>query len=344
MRISPLLRGLAALVIPAVLAHSFADPTIDNMVQTAKAFLASLGESQRANATFDFGSDERENWHFIPKPRKGLPLREMTPTQKSLAHALLSAGLSTRGYIKATEIMSLEEILKKLEQGQGPERDPEAYFLSVFGNPAENGVWGYRIEGHHISLNFTLVNGKMADAPQFFGANPAEVKEGPRQGLRVLAHEEDYARTLIDSLTPQQKKTAIVADTAYSDILTSASRTAALNGQPNGIQISQMNESQRQLLERLVAEYANNMAPELASQRLALAKQAGDKIFFAWAGMTGKGQPHYYRIQTPSFLIEYDDTQNNANHIHTVWRDFEKDFGRDLLKEHYRSARDHSHN
>src|SRR5215468_6624620 len=146
MRIPVVLRGLVTFVLSAALAYSFADPTIDSMVQTAKAFLASLDEPQRTSASFDFGNDERENWHFIPKPRKGLPLREMTPTQKSLAHALLSAGLSTRGYIKATEIMSLEEILKKLEQGRGPERDPEGYFFSVFGTPSENGVWGYRIE------------------------------------------------------------------------------------------------------------------------------------------------------------------------------------------------------
>ncbi len=188
------------------------------------------------------------------------------------------------------------------------------------------------------------MNGKIADTPQFFGANPAEVKDGPRRGLRVLAHEEDYARAVIDALSPEQRKTAIVNDVAYKDILTSASRKAALDGQPSGIKKSALNTQQRQLLQRLVEEYANNMAPELAMERMMMVKQAGDNLYFAWAGMTGKGQPHYYRIQSTAFLIEYDDTQNDANHIHTVWRDFEKDFGRDLLKEHYQSAHDHSHN
>ena len=334
----------AVLLTTVAVARPSADETVGNMIQTAKAFLASLDDQQLAKAKIDFQSDERENWHFIPKARKGLPIRELTPAQKSLAHSLLSAGLSTRGYIKATEIMSLEDILKQLEQGSGPVRDPEGYFFSVFGEPSETGTWAYRVEGHHISLNFTVVNGKIADTPQFFGANPAEVKDGPRRGLRVLAHEEDYARAVIDALSPEQRKTAIVNDVAYKDILTSASRKAALDGQPSGIKKSALNTQQRQLLQRLVEEYANNMAPELAMERMMMVKQAGDNLYFAWAGMTGKGQPHYYRIQSTAFLIEYDDTQNDANHIHTVWRDFEKDFGRDLLKEHYQSAHDHSHN
>jgi Protein of unknown function (DUF3500) len=344
MKPASLLRISAIVLLASGIARPFHDEAVENMVQTAKAFVASLDDQQLSKAKIDFKSDERENWHFIPKSRKGLPLREMTPSQKSLAHSLLSAGLSTRGFIKATEIMSLEEILKKLEQGSGPVRDPEGYFFSIFGEPSESGTWGYRIEGHHISLNFTLVNGKIADTPQFFGANPADIKEGPRRGLRVLAHEEDYARALIDALSADQRKAAIVNDVAYPDILTSASRKAALEGQPSGIQASALNPQQRQLLQRLVEEYANNMAPELAAQRMDMVKQAGDNMHFAWAGMIGKGQPHYYRIQTTSFLIEYDDTQNNANHIHTVWRDYEKDFGRDLLKEHYQTARDHSHN
>jgi hypothetical protein len=308
------------------------------MADTARAFLNSLTPEQRTQATYAFEDDQRFDWHFIPKPRKGLPLREMTPTQKQLAHALLSAGLSQRGYIKASEIMSLEEVLKLLENGKGPVRDPEGYFFTVFGEPTENGTWGYRVEGHHISQNFTIVNGKIAASPSFFGSNPAEVKEGPRKGLRVLAREDDLAREVITSLTPEQKKSAVVDQKAYPDILTMASRKAALQGQPSGLEASKMTPKQRELLQNLLDEYCYNMPEQLAQSREDAIKKAGTHIYFAWAGQEQPGTPHYYRIQAPLFLIELDDTQDNANHIHSVWRDFDGDFGLDLLKEHYQTS------
>ncbi len=330
-----LLLLLAAL--PAARAHD----TNANMVQTAKAFLAALDDQQLAKAKFQFPDDERENWHFIPKPRKGLPLREMTPTQQHLAIAMLSSGLSPHGFIKALEIMSLEDILKQIEHGTGPVRDPQGYFFSVFGDPAENGTWGFRIEGHHVSQNFTFVQGALAGSPEFFGTNPAEVKEGPRKGLRVLASEEDLGRSLVQSLDPAQRKLAVVADVAYNDIFTMASRQAALEGQPNGLPADRLTPAQHQLLRSLLEEYANNVASALAAKRLEQINKS-TKMFFAWAGGTEKGQPHYYRVQSDRFLIEYDDTQNNGNHIHSVWRDYKGDFGRDLLQEHYRSSPDHA--
>jgi hypothetical protein len=309
------------------------------MSDTAKAFLASLTPEERARATFQFQDEERFNWHYIPKARKGLPLKDMTPPQKHLAHALLSAGLSQRGYIKAISIMSLDDVLRVMEQGgKGPVRDPDNYYFTVFGEPAETGTWGYRIEGHHISQNFTVVNGKVQGAPSFFGANPAEVREGPRKGLRVLAHEEDFGRALVQSLTPEQKKSAIVNKDAPSDILTTASRKAALNGQPSGLQASKLNSHQRELLQNLLDEYCYNMPDQVAQAREDQIKKAGNNLYFAWAGGEQPGQPHYYRIQAPAFLVEYDDTQNNANHIHSVWRDFDGDFGLDLLKEHYQTS------
>ena len=308
------------------------------MSDTAKAFLNSLTPEERARATFQLQDEERFNWHYIPKARKGLPLKDMSPPQKHLAHALLSAGLSQRGYIKAISIMSLDDVLRVMEQGKGPVRDPENYYFSVFGEPAETGTWGYRIEGHHISQNFTVVNGKVQGAPSFFGANPAEVREGPRKGLRVLAHEEDYGRALIQSLTADQKKIAIVNKDAPADILTTASRKAALNGQPSGLEASKLNAHQRELLQNLLDEYCYNMPDQVAQSREDQIKKAGSHIYFAWAGGEQPGQPHYYRIQAPAFLVEYDDTQNNANHIHSVWRDFEGDFGLDLLKEHYQAS------
>src|SRR5262249_1238904 len=183
------------------------------MTDAAKAYLASLTPEQRAKTMFPFQSDERQNWHFVPLERKGVALREMTAAQKHLAEALLSAGLSQQGVIKAHTIMSLDQILKDMEKGTGPERDPEKYYVSIFGEPAETGTWGYRFEGHHISLNFTIVNGRVASSPNFFGANPAEVKEGPRAGLRALRREEEVGRSFIKSLTDAQRAIAIVDKT-----------------------------------------------------------------------------------------------------------------------------------
>ena len=327
---------LALTVVPNSRAHD----TNSNMVQTAKTFLASLDDQQLAKAQFQFPDDERENWHFIPKPRKGLPLREMTPTQQHLATALLSSGLSDSGFIKAVEIMSLEDILKQLEHGTGPVRDPQGYFFSVFGEPSATATWGFRIEGHHVSQNFTFVGGKLSGSPEFFGANPAEIKEGPRKGLRVLANEEDLGRAFVQSLNAEQRKQAIVSAEAYKDIFTMASRQAALEGQPSGLPAARLDADQHRLLQALLEEYANNVAPALASKRMDQIHES-KQLFFAWAGGIEKGQPHYYRIQSDRFLIEYDDTQNNGNHIHSVWRDYKGDFGRDLLKEHYQSSPDH---
>jgi Protein of unknown function (DUF3500) len=308
------------------------------MAETAKAFLASLDPEQRARATFQFQDEERFDWHYIPKERKGLPLKDMNSAQKHLAHALLAAGLSQRGYIKAVSIMSLDEILRLLENGTGPVRDPDRYFFSVFGEPSETGIWGYRVEGHHVSQNFTIVNGKVLAAPTFFGANPAEVREGPRKGLRVLAREEDLGRAFVQSLTPEQKKTAIVSADAPGEILTGPMRKAALQGQPSGIAASKLDSKQRETLQNLLDEYCNNLPEEVAQVREEQIKKAGGNLYFAWAGGEQVGQPHYYRIQSAAFLIEYDDTQNGANHIHTVWRDFDGDFGLDLLKEHYQAS------
>lgn len=308
------------------------------MAEAANRFLASLTPEQRAKATFAFQEDERQNWHYVPIERKGLPLREMTPAQKHLATALLSAGLSQQGYLKAETIMSLEDVLRIIEHGTGPERDPEKYFFSIFGQPSADGTWGYRVEGHHLSQNYTVVGGHVAGAPSFFGANPAEVREGPRKGLRTLAAEEDLGRAVIQSLDAEQRKIAVVTPTAYGDILTTDSRQAALKGQPSGLSASRMDAKQFDLLLALLEEYARNMPDQIAQSREEQIKKAGKDIYFAWAGGTEKGEPHYYRVQTSSFLIEYDDTQNNANHIHSVWRDFSGDFGADLLKLHYQTS------
>jgi len=308
------------------------------MTECARRFLAALDADQRGKVTFPFDTDERLNWHFIPRQRKGLPLREMTPYQKHLASALLAAGLSQAGYIKAVTIMSLEDVLKLIENDSGERRNPEKYYFSVFGTPSDNGTWGYRVEGHHLSQNYTVVDGNVIDGPSFFGANPAEVRQGPRKGLRTLAGEDDLGIELMHALDEQSRKVAIVDPTAYADILTAASRKAALQGQPSGLSASKMNATQFEGLMTLMEEYARNLPDDLAKSRIAQINKAGRNIYFAWSGGFNQGDPHYYRIQTSYFLIELDDTQDNANHIHSVWRDFRGDFGEDLLQQHYHAS------
>ena len=318
------------------------------MTECANRLLAALDDNQRGKAWFPFDTDERMNWHFIPAnthlavdslgERQGLPLRDMSPYQKHLAGALLAAGLSQTGYIKARTIMSLEEVLRVMENDSGEHRNPEKYYFSIFGTPSDSATWGYRVEGHHLSQNYTVVGGKALGGPSFFGCNPAEVRQGPRKGLRTLAAEDDLGFEVIHSLDLPQQKVAIVDPTAYPEILSAARRKAALNGQPSGLSATRMSAKQFDALMALVEEYAHNVPDELAKYRIRQLNQAGKNIFFAWSGGTKPGDPHYYRVQTTFFLIEMDDTQNEANHIHSVWRDFEGDFGRDLLQQHYHAS------
>ena len=319
-------------------AHTAADAQVvsEEMAAAANNLLATLNTEQAAKAKYPLADNERFNWHFVPRERKGLPLKEMTPEQKHLAHALLSTAMSHRGYLKASTIMSLEQVLRDLEQGKGPTRDPELYFVTIFGAPDPKGTWGWRVEGHHLALNFMLVGGKeVSVTPSFLGSNPGEIREGPRKGLRVLGVEEDLARQLVRSLNDEQKKVAIYTNSAPREIITGNDRKAkALN--PMGISSAKLNKAQTELLWRVIKEYVYRYRPELADQDLSRIEKGGAKsLYFAWAGSVEPKEGHYYRVQGPTFLLEYDNTQNNANHVHAVWRDFEHDFGDDLLRQHY---------
>lgn len=328
------------LLLSLLLCLRLAASSVEDMTAAARAFLAVLNDEQRPKATFEFASDERENWHFIPKERKGITLKELTPAQRHLAYALLTSGLSQRGAVKAMTIMSLEQILADMEgPGRRFPRDPELYHVSIFGQPEAKGTWGWRVEGHHLSVNFTIVKGEfVAGAPSFFGTNPAEVRSGPRAGLRTLAPEEDLGRELVKSLTPEQLKVALIDAKAPDDILTAANRKADL-GDPKGLPLDQLTDEQQQMAKRLIAEYAGRVRPELLEQTAAeIMENDWKKIHFAWAGSLDKGQRHYYRVHGPTFLIEYDNTQNDANHVHAVWRDLQGDFGRDILAEHLKAA------
>jgi hypothetical protein len=313
------------------------------MAQCAQNLWASLTPEQQAKAGFAFDSDQRFDWHFIPRERKGLTWNDMTLDQQALAHALLASGLSTRGYQQAVTIMSLEQILKEIEKGKGAKRDPGNYAFSIFGTPGEKGAWGWRVEGHHLSMHFTISQGHAVAGPVFFGTNPAEVREGPRKGLRVLAVEEDLGFEMIKAFTDDQRKKAIIEAKAPKEVITGNSRKASL-GAPVGVPASEMTPAQKKLLMKLVEDYAYRLRPELADDDLAKIEKAGfENIHFAWAGVLEPGDGHYYRIHGPTFLVEFDNTQNNANHVHTVWRDAANDFGEDLLKQHYDKTKHGDH-
>jgi len=328
----PLIVCVSAILLAGhVLAHTPAE----EMAGAANNFLAALTTEQRAKATYELKDEERYDWHFIPKPRKGLPVKEMTPAQRNLAHALLSTGLSQRGYLKATTIMSLEQVLFDIEKQKGPARDAEMYYFTIFGSPGKS-AWGWRVEGHHISLNFAVSGDSvLAVTPSFMGANPAEVRDGPRKGLRVLGTEEDLARQLVKSLDEGLLKTALVSKDAPKEIITGNERKAK-NLEPMGVAMAALSQAQKDMLLAVIKEYVFRYRSEIAESDLQSIRKAGDeKIYFAWAGGLDMGQPHYFRIQGPAFLMEYDNTQNNANHVHTVWRDLQNDFGGDPLREHY---------
>ena len=312
------------------------------MTAAATRFLEALTPEQRKQAVFPLESAERVRFNFIPTeafPRNGLLLRDMTEPQRKLAQDLLRSALSERGYQTYTAIIQLENILRVIETGGKFERDPVKYFFSVFGEPSAAGVWGWRVEGHHVSLHFTVNKGRVvASTPSFAGSNPAEVRDGEQKGLRVLALLEDSGRELVMALDEKQKQTAIINASAPNEIVTT--NTLDINPlSPAGLTAAAMTSAQRDQLMKVIDAYAGLMAPEIAADRLARIKAAGlDKIGFAWAGPVERGRQHYYRVQGPTFLIEFDNSQNQGNHVHSIWRDFQGDFGRDLLREHIKTA------
>jgi hypothetical protein len=308
------------------------------MTQAAERFLDSLDPQQREQVSFAFDDAERKNWNFIPMDRKGLPLKQMKQNQRQLAFGLLSSVLSHRGFSKAVNIMALEQILHEMEDNS-PRRDPGLYHFYIFGTPSTAKTWGWRVEGHHLSLSITLVDGHhIVGTPAFLGANPAHVKQGPHEGLRVLHVEEDMARDLLHSLDANQRTTAVISAEAPADVINGPGREAeALT--PKGLAAKDMTQEQRKALMAIVREYVHTYRQELAREDMKKIREAGvPNIHFAWAGGDQLGDPHYYRIQGPTFILEFDNTQNDANHVHLVWRDFQNDFGADLLKQHYETV------
>ncbi len=300
----------------------------------AQAFLASLSDEQEAMARYAFADEERFSWHYTPGMRGGLALADMDAEQRDRAFALVETGLSERGASTARGIIGLEPVLKALEEQAGrpgsERRRREHYWFSVFGDPADDAPWAWRVGGHHLCLHFTVVADALSVTPLFFGANPAQVPRGPEEGLRVLAAEEDLARDLLESLPSEQRERAVVSPDAPSDILTRNAVRAHIAAVPTGVEYVDLAPRSQQAFDVLLEHYLGRVRAAVSPDR--------EPLTFAWAGSPEPGLGHYYALRGEEFLVEYDNTQNDANHIHTVWRDLRRDWGEDLLAAHYRHA------
>lgn len=332
-----ILSVMAYLALPAAYSQSSRIELTQQMVEATNSFTSSLTQFQRNKGTYAFDDEERLNWHFIPRDRNGVVLKSLNEQQLGLARTMLQTFFSAKGFQKTENVRGLESVLAEIEVNGRFDRDPDVYYITVFGEPGIESDWAVRYEGHHLAFNWTFVGGEgIASTPQFFGSNPAEVRVGPKIGTRVLAAEEDIARDLVKSLSSSQSSMAIVeAVDVPRDIFTAAEKeVSALDDV--GISHSSLNASQQQTLMSLIEEVASAQPAQIAGERLRKIHEDGlDNIKFAWIGGTERGDAHYYRVQGPGFLIEYDNTQNNSNHIHLVWRDFAGDFGRDLIRMHY---------
>lgn len=308
-----------------------------------KELINSFNAEQKTKAIYSLDDPKKTDWHFFPSTmfeREGIPIIEMNPKQKEHLHSVLKTFLSKSGYEKTLEIMELENVLRSFGQ-DSVTRDPEKYFISFYGNPMIDDLWSMSFEGHHISLNFTVSGDEVVASPRFLGANPAMIPEGPRKGDRTLDEEEDLGFDLINSMDSQQQEKAIFQEESFKDIV-SFNLPEISPMKPQGIRYTELNQDQQKQLMRIIDEYLSNMPSKIASARRekVMSEELSD-LYFGWVGAKSLGAAHYYRIQAKTFLIEFDNSQNNANHIHTVWRDFEGDFGRDLIREHY--AKSHTH-
>jgi hypothetical protein len=301
------------------------------LVAAAQAFLESLAPAERSKALMDFQDEERFNWHFIPRDRKGIPLKELSETQRGKALEVLRAGLSATGAKRAEDVMSLEDILRAIE---GPSarfrRDPLLYYVSVFSKPSRDARWGVRVEGHHLSINWTLDGEKLlASTPIFYGANPAIVREGPRKGLRVLPEVEDLARKLVTSLGPEALAAAKGDKGGAVPEEVPGHQTRRYSGPyPEGIAAASLPREGKDVLAKLIREYTRNLAPDLAA---AIEKEIGMEelkdVHFAWRGGLKELEPHSYLIHGPAFVISYSNVQNGAAHVHSAFRSLKGDFG-----------------
>lgn len=333
--------GLAAGITGALAPFAWAESArvAREMAQAAGAWLSRLDLRQRREAQLEWTSRWRENWHYVPRSRPGIALRAMDAGQASAAWDLLGALLSARGLEQVRGLITLERTLGELT-GAASFRDPGNYALVVFGDPAGTTPWAWRFEGHHLSISVLVApEHGVGVTPVFFGANPAHVPRGhAHAGFRLVGAEEDAAFSLVQSLEGGVRAQAVIADRALGEIVAGPGREASLQ-RYEGVPLAQLSEAQRGGIMRLLELYAGTMRAEIAAPALAKVREAGiDVLHFAWAGSLARGRPHYFRVHGPAALVEYDNTQDGANHVHSVWIDPRDVFGRDLLRTHYRGA------
>ncbi|SBT41663.1 DUF3500 domain-containing protein [Micromonospora narathiwatensis] len=306
------------------------------MRAAAGALLAALDEPARQQSRHDFDDDAARRWlEYRPRPRPGVSLADLDVTARKAAHRLLATALSPAAYAQAMAVVALEEVLDRAE-GWRRGRHSGDYWVALFGDPAHDDRWGWRYEGHHLSVSMTVVDDQVSPAPLFLGANPATVRHAGRPVSRPLGPEEDLARELLDVLGPAGRAAAIIADEAPADIISATRPTAPDRLEPLGVPRDRLTPTGRALLDRLVALYLDRLPPELAAREAS--RLAGGELHFAWAGAPQPGQRHYYRIQGDDLLIEYDNTTDDGNHAHTVLRRPASDFGTDILAAHHTTA------
>jgi hypothetical protein len=308
------------------------------------AWLDALDEDQRARASFPFEDGERFTWAYTPGPREGLAIRDMRPQQRQAASAIVASAMSQRTTAEVAAIIALESVLGRIEQAAGRggwlRRDPELYWFAVFGTPGSAAPWSWRVGGHHVAVHVTVADGEVVGStPSFLGANPAVIPDGAGAGTRTLPGEELLGRALLAGLTAEERRRAVVADRAPADIMTGTGRGADVRDVPVGVRHADLGRARQVALESLIRHYIERMRRDVAGPTWdRLVSDIGD-VTFAWAGAEAPGGGHYYAIRGPSFVIEYDNTQNGANHIHAVWRDLERDWGGDLLAAHLATHR-----
>lgn len=318
-----------------------------NAATQANAFIKLLNADQKAKTQLSFDTAERFNFQYVPRDdRKGISMNELNETQQQAVMQLLRTSLTSATVKKVNDIMQLEHVLKALEKRAADDhyRDAGKYFLTIFGDPSDTAIWGWRFEGHHISFHFSAdKNVLVAGTPSFLGSNPAIVLDGPQKNKEVLKEETTEGFAMLHILSQAELKKAVIDSEAPGEIITGADRKAMID-HPSGIRYSEMSKTGQQQLLHLLGIYLHRYKQPFADKMLKDVQDAGlDKLWFTWAGhqQRGIGKPCYYRIQGPTIIIEYDNTQNNANHIHTVIRDLKNDFGGDELLEHYRSSHHH---
>ncbi|MDP5172155.1 MAG: DUF3500 domain-containing protein [Bacteroidia bacterium] len=327
--------------------HDHDHETESSMVTAAKSLINSFEDKE--GLLYEFQGENQFDWHLYPKPdRIGKRYGEMNEAQQAATRALLSTALSEVGKNEVAAIMQMEILLKSIEKRDSTDdfRNPGKYFISLFGEPSMTAPWGWRFEGHHVSLSVTVVGDKISVTPTALGAYPSRSPEDTEVVIEVLTKEQEQGRALAKSLDEAQLISAIAPGEAPEEILTGFGREIAEYETTHVLSATDMTEMQRAMLEQLVRLFVGKMETSIAEAQMQRMIDAGglDALYFTWMGSLEPGKPHYYRIQGPTMILEYDNTQNNANHVHVVWRDPTNDFGEDYLKRHYETAdADHGH-